>query len=158
MKSFLKDKRAFLMRDFVVVGIIFGMLIALYIASVASVANNYTSIDPEVMDKMTSASFAQHYSRLSTNLNQLNTTTAAVQGSGGLNLVGLFSVAFNSVFTAVTMVWDGILIYTGMGSNIVGDFSFLDSGPTTILVTGAIAILTTYLIFIWLSSVSRGKL
>jgi len=147
-----KQKRGFLLRDFVIVGIIFGMVIAFYIIQVASVAQNYNNQD------IITPEFAQHYSKIQTNLDQLNSANRAVQGTGGLNLIGTFQVAFNSIFTVIVMVWDGILIYTGMASNISQDFTFLDSSTILLFLSGIIAIITTYLIFVWLSSVSRGKL
>lgn len=147
----LTQKRGFLLRDFVVVGLIFGIVVAMYVISVASIANNYNN------QAMINPSFASHYSKLSDNLAKLNIGYSAVQGSGGLNLIGTFNVAFNSVFTVVAMVWDGILIYTGMAANVASDFSFLDKSTVIMFLGGVIAILTTYLIFIWLSSVSRGK-
>jgi len=148
----IKSKKGFLLRDFVVVGIIFGMVIALYITLVASTANTYGNT------QIISPSFAQHYAQLNNNLQQLNTANKAVQGAGGLNLIGSFNVAFNSVFTVIAMVWDGILIYTGMAGNLSTDFNFLDQTTILMFASGLIAILTTYLIFIWLSSVSRGKI
>src|SRR3972149_4543769 len=147
-----KQKKGFLLRDFVIVGIIFGMVIAFYIIQVASVAQNYNNKD------IITPEFAQHYSKIQTNLDQLNSANRAVQGTGGLNLIGTFQVAFNSIFTVIVMVWDGILIYTGTASNKSQDFTFLDSSTILLFLSGIIAIITTYLIFVWLSSVSRGKL
>ena len=146
------NKKGFLARDFVVVGIIFGMVIALFVILVASTANQYNNTD------IVSPNFAKHYSTLNTNLQQLDTSNKAVQGAGGLNLIGTFNVAFNSVFTVIAMVWDGISIYTGMAGNVAGDFNFLDQTTVLMFLGGIIAILTVYLIFIWISSVSRGKL
>lgn len=151
-KIIIKQKKGFLLRDFVVVGIVFGLVIAMYIIMVAAVGNNYNN------GEIINSDFAKHYSQLSTNLNQLDTSYSSVKGAQGLNLIGTFNVAFNSVFTVVAMVWEGIAIYTGMASNLAGDFSFLDKSTTLIFFSGVIAIITAYLIFIWLSSVSRGKL
>ena len=147
-----KQKKGFLLRDFVVAGIMFGMVVALFIIMTGSIANNYHN------QVIVSPAFAQHYSSLSTQLASLDTTNKAVQGSGGLNLIGTFNVAFNSVFTAIVMVWDSVLIYTGMASNLSGDFTFLDQTTMLVFLGGIIAIVTTFLIFIWLSSVSRGKI
>lgn len=152
MDKLLKNKGGWLLRDFVAVGIIFGMVVAMYIIMVAAVANNYNN------QEIISEDFANHYSKLSTNLNQLDTSYSAVKGTSGLNLVGTFNVAFNSVFTVVAMVWDGVMIYTGMASNISSDFSFLDQTTMVLFLSGLIAIIVVYLIFIWISSVSRGKL
>jgi len=147
-----KQKKGFLLRDFVVVGILFGLVIALFIIQVASVANNYHNED------IISQNFADHYSKLNDNINQLNTAYSATKGTGGLNLIGAFNVAFNSVFTVIVMVWDGLAIYGTMAGNMAGDFSFLDQNTILIFLGAIVAMLTTYLIFIWLSSVSRGKI
>ena len=147
-----KNKKGFLLRDFIVVGIIFGVVISLYIVQVASVADNYGNMD------IISSDFAAHYDKLQEMSGNLDKSTDAVQGSSGLNLVGAFNVAFNSVFTVIVMVWDGLTIYGTMGTHLAEDFSFLDYNTIKILIGGIIAILTTYLIFVWLSSVTRGKI
>lgn len=147
-----KQKKGFLLRDFVIVGIIFGLIVALYIIMVASMATNYNN------NNIISSNFANHYNKLQTNLNSLDTSYAATKGSSGLNLVGTFNVAFNSVFTVIVMVWDGVMIYTGMASNVSSDFSFLDQTTVLLILSSFIAIITTYLIFVWLSSVTRGKI
>lgn len=151
-KQMFNNKKGWLIRDFVIVGLIFGLVTGLFVILVASTANQYNNAE------IISPEFAAHYSKLSTNLAQLNTANQAVQGAGGLNLIGAFNVAFNSVFTVIAMVWDSILVYTGMAGNIASDFSFLDSGTILMFFGAVIAMLTAYLIFIWLSSVSRGKI
>jgi hypothetical protein len=147
-----KYKKGFLLRDFVIVGMLFGLIIALYVLSVAGIANNYQNTN------IISENFASHYSHLQDNLNSLDTSYKATKGSGGLNLIGAFNVAFNSVFTVIIMVWDGITLYSGMAGTIVSDFTFLDSGVITIFLSAIIAMLTAYLVFVWLSSVMRGKI
>lgn len=148
----LEQKKGFLLRDFVIVGIVFGMIIAFFITMTASVANNYSNSD------MISPTFASHYSKLSENLAKLDSANRAVQGSGGLNIIGAFNIAFNSVFTMATMVWDTVMIYTGMARNVPGDFSFLDYSTIMTFLLGLIAIIVTSLVFVWLSSVMRGKI
>lgn len=147
-----KQVKGFLLRDFVVTGIIFGMIVSLFIISVASVAHNYNNQD------IISSSFAEHYDKMSDNINKLETSYASVTSSNGLDLVGTFNVAFNSVFTVVNMMWESLLIYTNMVPNIVADFNFLDATTIIIFLSGILAIITAYLIFIWISSVTRGKL
>lgn len=147
-----QQKKGFLIRDFVVIGILFGMIIAFYIIQVASLANNY----PDNM--IPNAAFEAHYAKLSTNIDRLNNATAAVQSAEGLTFTGTLDIVFTSVFTVIVMVWDNILLFTGMQSFLAGDFSFFDSGVLVLLVGGLLAILTTYLVFIWLSSISRGRL
>lgn len=65
-RDLFNDKRAFLMRDFLVASILFGMVISLYILQVSSLANNYGNTE------IISPSFANHYSTLQQNLNNLD--------------------------------------------------------------------------------------
>lgn len=148
----MRQKKGFLLRDFVIAGILFGLVLALFILQVAGVASNYDN------QEIISQSFSQHYNQIQNNFQMLDKSTSAVQGSSGLNLVGTFSIAFNSVFTVITMIWDSLLIYTGMASHLSSDFTFLDKSVVNLFLTGIISILTAYLIFVWLSSVTRGKI
>lgn len=150
--NIFKSKKGFLLRDFVIVGILFSLVIALFVIQVAEMSRNYNNSD------IISSSFASHYNKLQNNLASLDTSFQATKGGSGLNLIGTFNVAFNSVFTVIIMVWDGLLIYTGMASNISSDFSFLDQSTTLLILGALIACLTSYLIFVWLSSVTRGKI
>lgn len=151
----LKSKHGWLLRDFVIAGIIFGIVISMFLFSVADIAQNYDDTT------MISPSFASHYSSLQSQLSKLDKANSAVQGGTngqGLNLIGTFNVAFNSMFTVIVMVWDSILIYTGMVTNIPADFPFLSGSVVMVFLSGLVAILTAYLIFVWLSSVTRGKI
>lgn len=148
----IKQKKGFLLRDFVIVGIIFGLVISMYILAVADIATNYNN------NNIISDNFAQHYSKLNDNLGQLDVSYKSVKGTEGLNLIGTFNVAFNSVFTVIVMVWDGITIYGNMAVNVADDFTFLDRNVMLIFLGAVVAMITTYLIFVWLSSVSRGKI
>jgi hypothetical protein len=148
----VKNKKGFLIRDFVAVGIVFGIIIGLFIICVASFSSNYNQ------PGMINANFASHYDHLTTNVARLSSAFGAVQSTGGLNLIGVFNVAFNSVFTVIAMVWDGVTMYTGMVANIAGDFTFLDQNVILLFLGGVVAIIICYLIFVWLSSVTRGKI
>lgn len=147
-----KQTKGFLLRDYVVTALLFGIVVSLYIIQVGSLADNYNNQD------IVSPSFAAHYDKLNDNKDKLETSFAAVRSGNGLDLVGTFNVAFNSVFTVINMLWDSLLIYTNMVPNIVSDFNFLDSTTILMFLSGLLAILTTYLIFIWISSVTRGKI
>lgn len=152
-----RQKKGWLIRDFVIAGLIMGMIIGLLVLSIADINNNYLNV-PGVNHDVVSADFASHYSTLSNTLDKANSMTKSVQGEGGFSLVGAFDVVFNSAFTTIALVWDTILIYTGMATNIPQDFNFLANAPITIFFSTLIAIVTIYLVFVWLSSVTRGKI
>lgn len=150
------NKKGWLVRDFVVAGIIFGVVIALFILGLASTALNYNRAD------LINSDFAAHYNKLTTTLDKVNNATNAVQGrgnqSGGISLIGSFDVAYNSVFAVISMVWDLMIIYPSMIANIPGDFPMFDKSPMIIFLAGLTAIVLVILVFVWLSSVMRGKI
>lgn len=153
----LKQKKGFLIRDFIIAGVLFGMVLALFIFALADTNNNYANI-PDVNKNVISPEFESHYSQFDAIINKANGMTSAVQSSGGLSFLGAFDVAFNSVFTVIALVWSSVLIYTGMAKWIPQDFTFISAGPVTLVLGGVIAIISIYLIFVWVSSISRGKL
>lgn len=153
----LKQKRGFLIRDFVIAGILFGLVLGLFVLAIADLNNNYTNI-PDVNKDVINPDFESHYATLNQYLTKANSMTSATQGSGGLSLIGTFDVAFNSVFTVIALIWETIKIYTGMGSWIPEDFNFISKAPAARFISAIIAILTIYLIFVWLSSIMRGKI
>ena len=153
----IKQKKGWLLRDLIAGGVIMGLVITLFIFAVAGMNSNYVNVDGINHDVVNPA-FAAHYDKLQTNLNLVNGANSAVQGNNGLNLVGAFDIAFNSVFTVFAMVGNSILIYTGMASNVVGDFNFLEQAPITIFIETMIALIVIGVMFVWLSSVTRGKI
>jgi hypothetical protein len=157
VKIKLQQKKGFLIRDFVIAGILFGLVLALFVFAIADTSNNYSNI-PGVNHEVVSPSFANHYSQFDSIINKANAMTSAVQGSGGLSLIGTFDVAFNSVFTVIKLIWDTVLIYTNLAKWIPQDFTFISASPVTLFLSAMLGIISIYLIFVWLSSIMRGKI
>jgi hypothetical protein len=153
----IHNKKGFLIRDFVIAGILFGLIIGLFVLAIADTNNNYSNI-AGISKDVVSPTFASHYANINQYLTKADSMTSAVQGSGGFSLIGTFDVAFNSVFTVIALIWETIKIYTGMASWIPQDFSFISATPVKLFLSGIIAIITIYLIFVWLSSIMRGKI
>jgi hypothetical protein len=146
------NKHGWLLRDFVIVGIVFGILISLYISAVGSIAQNYPASD------IVNPSFSAHYNNIQSSLGRLDNSLKAVQGKGGLNPIGTFNVIFNSAYTVISLIFNGIFMYTDIGKNMVSDFPFLDGPTLTGFFLGIVAIITAVIMFIWLSSIMRGKI
>jgi hypothetical protein len=153
----IQQKKGWLLRDLIAGGVIMGLVITLFILAVAGMNSNYVNVNG-INHDVVNPNFQAHYDKLNSNLELVNGANSAVQGNSGLNLVGAFDIAFNSVFTVFAMVGNSILIYTGMSQNIVGDFNFLEQAPVTIFIETMIALIVIGTIFVWLSSVTRGKI
>jgi len=55
------------------------------------------------------------------------------------------------------MVFSTLDLFGGMSDNFADDFG-LDSGVVALAFIVALAILTAIIVFLWISSISRGKL
>jgi hypothetical protein len=152
-----KQKKGWLLRDFVIAGVLFGLILGLYVLAIADTSNNYINI-PGVNHDVVSPEFASHYAKLNDLLSKSDSMSSAVQGSGGLSIIGTFDIAFNSVFTVIAMIWQTILIYTGLGSWIPNDFTFISAAPMRMFISAVLACGTIYIVFVWLSSIMRGKI
>ncbi len=145
------EKKAFLTRDFVIAGILFSGLIALWVLAIAGIENEYDS------DLLTNPSFAENYDRLATQTEKIETAREAAAAGEGLSFIGTFDVAFQSTFTVIQMVFSTLDLFGDMTGSFAEDFG-LDPTVTSIVFLIALAILTTILVFIWISSISRGKI
>ena len=145
------EKKAFLTRDFVIAGILFSGLIALWVLAIAGIENEYDS------DLLTNPSFAENYDRLATQTEKIETAREAAAAGEGLSFIGTFDVAFQSTFTVIQMVFSTLDLFGDMTGSFAEDFG-LDPTVTSIVFLIALAILTTILVFVWISGISRGKI
>ena len=153
----LKQKKGWLIRDFLIAGVLFGLVMGLFVIGIADTSNNYSNI-PGVNHNVINPKMAAHYDIITSQLSKMNGMVSAVQSSGGLSIIGTFDIAFNSVFTVISLLWQSLLIFTGMAAFIPTDFNFLPFEPINLFLMGILAIVSIYLIMVWLSSIMRGKI
>lgn len=147
-----KNKKGLLVRDVLLVGIAFCSIIAIYVLIFGSVTNNYNRqdlVDPE---------FSQNYDKLNDLADDVNFAQNSSLSNNGFSLVGSFDIALNSVFTVIKIAFNSLNIYGSMATDMTSDFTFLDKGVITVLMVSLLTMLTVALVFIWLSSVMRGRL
>jgi len=148
----MKNKQGFLLRDVVLSALISLGVIALLVLAVGSMAVNYDRPD------LVSPSFSNNYNKLNSLLGDLDGTREATTSTGGLSFIGTLDVAFNSIFTVFQLVLNSLDLFGSMTANVVSDYTFLDAGVVKILLGVLIAGLLTSIIFIWISSVTRGRI
>jgi hypothetical protein len=152
MKQIFKTKKGFLLRD-VVLSALFGMgIISLLVIIIGSMAVNYDRPD------LISPSFSENYDKLDILLGDVETTRTATTSTQGLSFIGTFNVAFNSIVTVFKLVLSSLDIFGSMTADIVADNTFLDAGVVKILLAILTSGLLVLIIFIWISSVTRGRI
>ena len=146
------NKKGFLTRDIVITGILFTGLVALFVLAIAGVANNYN--DTNIINE----EFSDKYDKLTEVTNQVELGRSSTQSGQGLSFLGTFDVVFSSTFTVVSTVFATFALYGSMTSNFIADFTFLDASVISTLFIIGMSIITTIIVFIWISSISRGKI
>lgn len=147
----IQPKKAFLTRDFVIAGILFSGIVALWVLAVAGIQDQYGST------LLTNDDFAEQYDRLTEQTEKIETARSATAAGEGLSFIGTFDVAFQSTFTVIQMVFSTLDLFGDMTGSFAEDFGF-DPTVTKIIFIIALSILTTIIVFIWISSISRGRI
>lgn len=145
------QKKGVLTRDLVIGAILFSAIVALCLLAVTGISDEYDStllVDQDFMD---------NYNKLSEFTSGVETTRSAAADTGGLSFIGTFDVAFQSTFTVIQMVFSTLDLFGGMSDNFADDFG-LDSGVVKLAFIVGLSILTVIIVFIWISSISRGKI
>ena len=146
------NKRGFLLRD-ITIAALFGVgVIALFVILVGGVATNYSRTD------IINPAFAENYNSLNKLTSGIDVARNSVSNSSsGISLIGAFSVTFNSFFTVVTMAWQALDIFGGNTASIISDFTFLSPAVIKILFVVLLSALVVSVIYIVISSVTRGR-
>lgn len=144
------NKKGFLTRDFIVAGVLFSGMIALWVLAIGGIQDEYDS------NLLTDDNFADTYDRLTEQTSNIETAREAASAGGGLSFLGTFDVAFQSTFTVFQMIYSSLDLLGDMSSTFAEDFG-LDPSVTKTLFLIALPILTGLIVWALMSSISRGK-
>lgn len=144
------QKKPFLTRDFVVAGLLFSGLIALWVVAIAGIGDEYDS------DLLTNPDFAEKYDKLEEQLEKVGTARRAVSAGEGLSFEGAFDVAFSSTFTVFQMVYSTLDLFGDMTESFALDTG-LNPTVTRLAFFIVLGILTVLIVWNIVSSISRGR-
>lgn len=148
----IQFKKGWVTRDFVIAGLLFTGVIAMFVLFIAGMSAEYNQPD------LVSSSFSSNYDKLgelSDKVEVMRSTTAAGEG---LSLIGAFDIAFTATFTVIQLVFSTLALAGSIPAKIIVDFTFIDSTVAATFFILGLSIITTSIVFIWISSVSRGKI
>ncbi len=146
-----RTKKSFTTRDFVIAGVLFSGIVALFVLAIAGISDEYdTSI-------LTNEDFSANYDRLTAQTERIEIARETAAAGGGLSFVGTFDVAFQSTFTVFQMVYQTLDLFGDVSGSFGEDFG-LDSTVTKIVFLVGLAILTTFIVWQLVSAISRGRI
>lgn len=145
------NKKGYLTRHWVIAAVLFSVIISLYIIQMQAVAISYNDED------LLNEDFARHYDKLTNITSGVETIKDTTVSGEGLSFRGLFDVTFGAAFTAVQLVFSSLSLFGSMSVDVIADFTFLDRTVVGIFFTSVLTIITISLVWVWLSSIARGK-
>ena len=145
------NKHGFLTRDFVIAGVLFSGIVALFVLMIGGISDEYDST------LLINEDFAENYDTLVEQTDRIETARGTAAAGDGLSFLGTFDVAFQSTFTVIQMVFQTLNLFGDMSSSFAEDFG-VDPTVTRITFLIALSILTTVIVFVWISSISRGRI
>ncbi len=145
------NKHGFLTRDFVIAGVLFSGIVALFVLMIAGISDEYDST------LLTNEDFAANYDTLVQQTDRIETARGTASAGDGLSFLGTFDVAFQSTFTVIQMVFQTLNLFGDMSGSFAEDFG-VDPSVVRITFLIALSILTTIIVFVWISSISRGRI
>jgi len=145
-------KKGFLTRDIVITGLLFTGIVALFVIAIGAIADNYNNT--EIINEQ----FSGNYDKLTDIADNVEIMRGSSQSSQGLSFLETFDVVFSSTFTVIRMVFATLDLFGSMAANFIADFTFLDAQVVKILFIVGLSIITVILVFVWISSISRGKI
>lgn len=147
------QKKAWILRDFVIAGLLFSAIIALFVIAIAGVEQEYPG------SNLTSESFSTNYDKLTDIADNVEIGRNISSSGSGFSFLGTFDVVFQSTFTVIQLVFNTLGLFTdGLFQNMAEDFPILDSTVVRIFFIAGLAIITAWLVFVVVSSISRSKI
>lgn len=148
----IQTKKGWVTRDFVIASLLFTGVIAMFVLFIAGMSAEYDQPD------LVSSTFSDNYNKLGEISNKVEVMRATTSAGEGLSLIGAFDIAFTATFTVIQLVFSTLALAGSIPAKVIVDFTFIDSTVAANFFILGLAIITTIIIFVWISSVSRGKI
>ena len=150
--KYIQFKKGYIIRDFVIAGLLFTGIISMFVLFLAGMSAEYNQPD------LVSSSFSSNYDKLGEISDKVEIMRSTSAAGEGLSLVGAFDIAFTATFTVIQLVFSTLALAGSLPAKIIVDFTFIDSAVAANFFVLGLAVITTTIVFVWVSSVSRGKL
>ena len=148
----IQTKQGWVTRDFVEAGLLFSGIVTFFVLFITGISVEYNQ------PNLVSDSFSTNYNKLSNISDKVGVMLTTVSAGQGLSLVGAFDIAFTATFTVFQLVISTLDLVGTLPGLIIVDFTFIDSVVIANFFVLGLALITTSIVFIWLSSVARGKI
>jgi len=143
-----------LARDWVIVLVLFGLVSGvgyLVVEDMASAENGYD------VANMTNADYQDRYDTLTESSSKIYLMQNATASSEGMSVISTFTTMFSATFSIIGIIFGSFGMATTTMQNFGEDIG-MSSGLANLVFGGLLVILIAVIVFIIISSVSRGRL
>jgi hypothetical protein len=148
------NNRGMLARDYVIVLIIFSVIAgigALIVADMASSDNGYG------VANMSDPTFDSAYNKISNTTSLVGEMGNETTSNEGLGFLGTTELFFGSTITVVQLMFNSLSMVNGIFSSMVQTFG-IPTAIANIIFPALLSILTTILVFVVISSLTKSKM
>lgn len=143
-----------LARDIIFIIILFGLIVGLAFIVVADVADENEGYD---VDDMVDENLESHYDTLTDIRADVEEMQNETSSEGGMSVISTYTTMFSSTFTVIGIVFRSVGIFRNIFVSFAGDFG-IPAVVINLLMGALLIIITAIIIFVVVSSVSRGRL
>lgn len=150
----LNKKGEFLARDFMISLILFGAVILLCYLVIGDMAHSSTGYD---IPNMTDENFEDRYDTLteaSTTIYQMENASTSEEG---MSTVSTYTTFFKATFSIISLIFGSLSMVRSTFTNFATDFG-VPSAVANIGFSAILVIIVVVLVFVIISSVSRGRM
>ncbi len=145
-------KKGFLTRDVIIAAMLFSTIVALFILGIAGISDEYDT------DIIINEDFSEKYDRLQDLSGKVEIGRNASSSATKLKFLGSFDVVFQSTFTVIQTIFSSLGLIGDVTEEFKSDTFGFDLGVVNIVFISALAILTVVIVFVWISSIARGRI
>ena len=143
-----------LARDWIIVLVLFGTITGIGALIVVDMANSETGYD---VPNMTDESFQDRYDTLSDTTTDIELMQEATASGEGISVISTFTTVFKATFNVISITFGSFAIANSVMVNFAEDFG-VPSVIANIIFPAILAIITAVIIFVIISSVSKGRM
>jgi len=147
------NKKGFLARDFVIILILFGAVCGIGYLVYADMASETGYNNPNMIDK----DFQKNYDTLSETTGKVYKMQNATQSKEGMSVISTYTTMFKSTFSVISIVLGSFGMVRTTMTNFAEDFG-VPSNIANLIFPTILVILIVTIVFVIISSVSRGRI
>ena len=143
-----------LARDFVIILALFGGIVGIGALIVVDMANSETGYN---VTNMTDENFQSNYDTLSDTFDDVELMKNATASSEGISVLSTYTTVFKATFNVITLIFRSPILMKNVFNTFTDEFN-IDTDLSNIMFTLILTISLAIIIFVIISSVSKGRM